>query len=101
MSKTATQDDGREPVTRRVHRRQWVADRKSSSYAGDSQLLPEAAAGAVEQTVPVQRIDIGTHRRRGQPSTSLYPRLESMLDGIGLADDGCRQCSEYATRMVV
>lgn len=101
MSETARQYEGREPVTRRVHRRQWIADLESSSHACDRGLVLEEAADAVEQTAPGTRVDIVTHQRHGHPSTYLYPRLESLLEGIQLTDDGRCHCGGYVTRVVV
>lgn len=101
MSETAIRYEGREPVTRRVHHRQWVADLESSNHAPDRGVVIEEAADAVEQTTPWTRVDIVTHQRHGHPSTYLYPRLESLFDGIRLADDGRRHCGGYVTEVVV
>lgn len=100
MAETAVRYGGREPVTRRVHNRPWVADLESSRHALDRQLVVEEAVDAIEQTAPETRVDLVTHERHGHPSTYLYSELETRFDHVTLADDGRCHCGGYVTRVV-
>lgn len=101
MSETAIRYEGREPVTRRVHRRQWLAGLESSSHARERELGLEEATDAVEQTDPGTRVDTVTHRQYGHPFRCLYPRIESLFDGTQLSDDGRCRRGGYVTRVMV
>jgi putative CGCGG family rSAM target protein len=101
MSETAMRYEGREPVTRRVHNRPWIADLESSRHAVDRQLVIEEAIDSIEQTSVGTRVDIVTHRRHGHPSTYLYSRLETRFDGLTLIDGDRCHCGGYVTRVVV
>lgn len=101
MSETVARYEGREPVTRRVHVRSWVADLESPAHGEDRQLVVDEAVDAVAQTAAGTRVDVVTHKRHGHPEAYLYPRLEERFDGLVLSDDGRCRCGGYVTRIEV
>lgn len=101
MSETVARYEGREPVTRRVHVRPWVADLESPAHAEDRRLVVDEAIDAVEQTAAGTRVDVVTHERHGHPAEYLYPRLDTRFDGLELSDDGRCHCGGYVTGIVV
>lgn len=101
MSKTEIRYDGREPVTRRIHNRPWIADLESSRHAFSRQLVIQEAVDAVEQTAPGTHVDIVTHEQHGHPASYLYTHLEARFDHVRLAAEDRCHCGGYVTRVVV
>lgn len=91
--------DAREPVTRRVHDRPWVADLGTADHAENRQLLVAEAVDAVEQTIRGIHVDIVTHERHGHPSDYLYANLRSIGASIEITDEGRCDCGGYVTRV--
>lgn len=93
--------ESREPVTRNVHDRPWVADLETDAHAENRQLLVAEALDAIEQTVTGIRLDIVTHERHGHPSDYLYAELESSTVSVDITDEGRCDCGGYVTRVQI
>lgn len=93
--------ESREPVTRNVHDRPWIADLETDAHAENRQLLVAEALDAVEQTTPGTRLDVVTHERHGHPSGYLYAALESRAPSVDVSDGGRCDCGGYVTRVRV
>ncbi|WP_206425051.1 CGCGG family putative rSAM-modified RiPP protein [Halosimplex salinum] len=91
----------REPVTRRVHDRPWVADLETDEHAADRPLTVAEAVDAVEQTGRGEHVDLVTHERHGDPASYLYEPVRSVDRPVDIAREGRCSCGGYVTRVTV
>lgn len=91
----------REPVTRRIHDRPWVADLEADEHATNRQLTVAEAVDAVEQTQPGHFVDLVTHNRHGHPMSYLYKAVRSVDRPVTLSSEGRCSCGGYVTRVTV
>jgi putative CGCGG family rSAM target protein len=92
---------GREPVTRTIHDRPWVADLETTKHADDRKLIVAEAVDAVEQTRTGRFVDLVTHERHGHPATYLYEAVQSSSQSIDISDEGRCPCGGYVTRITI
>jgi putative CGCGG family rSAM target protein len=92
--------DGREPVTRRVHNKPWIANLEQSIHAKNTELVISEALDAVFQT-NARYVSLITHESQGHPATYLYDTLESVTKAVEFDYCGRCECGGHVTTVEV